>query len=148
MVHNFWAQEISRQDETNLTEVVRSHNLAYVVYTSGSTGQPKGVAVTHSNLTHSTLARIKFYPGQVRSFLLLSSFAFDSSVVGIFWTLYEGGKLVIPDESYYRELSYLTELIQKERISHLLCIPSFYRNLLASEPEKLNDYDKKKGCTS
>ena len=59
-------------------------DLAYLIYTSGSSGRPKGVMVTHANLASSTLARTSYYPGPVGSFLLLSSFAFDSSVAGIF----------------------------------------------------------------
>jgi hypothetical protein len=57
---------------------VTADNLAYVIYTSGSTGRPKGVLVAHQNLVHSTSARTTYYRQPVRSFLLLSSFAFDS----------------------------------------------------------------------
>ena len=71
-------------------------SLAYVIYTSGSTGKPKGVMVSHRNLVHSTHARRLFYDEPVSGFLLLSSFAFDSSVAGIFGTLCQGGTLVLP----------------------------------------------------
>ncbi len=71
-------------------------DLAYVIYTSGSTGRPKGVMVSHRNLVHSTHARSLYYREPVGGFLLLSSFAFDSSVAGLFWTLCRGGRLVLP----------------------------------------------------
>jgi len=77
-----------------------AENLAYVIYTSGSTGKPKGVQITHQNLVHSTNARITYYQEPVTSFLLLSSFAFDSSVAGIFWTLCQGGILYLPRKVY------------------------------------------------
>jgi len=80
-----------------------AENLAYVIYTSGSTGKPKGVQITHQNLVHSTNARITYYQEPVTSFLLLSSFAFDSSVAGIFWTLCQGGILYLPQEGLQRK---------------------------------------------
>ena len=68
-------------------------NLAYLIYTSGSTGKPKGVQITHRNLVHSTHARSLYYGADGGRFLLLSSFSFDSSLVGIFGTLCRGGAL-------------------------------------------------------
>ncbi len=111
---------------------------AYVIYTSGSQGRPKGVVVTHDNLTHSTLARREFYGEPVSSFLLLSSFAFDSSVVGLFWTLADGGKLVLPEPGQEKELHLLSTLIQQHQISHLLTLPGLYGLLCqAGQPEQL-----------
>jgi amino acid adenylation domain-containing protein/thioester reductase-like protein/non-ribosomal peptide synthase protein (TIGR01720 family) len=118
----------------------RSHplDLAYLIYTSGSTGQPKGVAVTHRNAVHSTQARSVEYPDPVRAYLLLSSFAFDSSVAGIFWTLGQGGWLCLPGGEAGKDLALLAELIERYRISHLLALPSLYALLLEQSAEKLN----------
>src|SRR6185436_6994189 len=74
----------------------RPEDLAYLIYTSGSTGRPKGVMVTHANAVHSTSARLVHYTERPRRFALLPSFAFDSSVAGIFWTLAAGGTLLLP----------------------------------------------------
>src|SRR5918993_682949 len=60
-------------EEPILPIPIDGEDLAYVLYTSGSTGQPKGVCVTHNNLVYSTTARFDFYPNQPRSFLLISS---------------------------------------------------------------------------
>jgi amino acid adenylation domain-containing protein len=109
-------------------------DLAYVIYTSGSTGKPKGVPVTHANLAHSTRARLAYYQRPVERYLLLSSFAFDSSVAGIFWTLVSGGTLVLPPENFEKELLTLPELIQRERPSHLLGLPSLWSLLLEHAP--------------
>ncbi len=79
----------------NLAEQISPEQLAYVIYTSGSTGRPKGVQVSHRNLVYSTSARFLYYREFVSGFLLLSSFSFDSSIAGIFWTLCQGGKLVL-----------------------------------------------------
>lgn len=105
-------------------------NLAYVIYTSGSTGKPKGVLVSHRNAVHSTCARFSYYREPVKGFLWLSSFAFDSSVAGLFWTLCQGGRLCLSGEGVHKDPKALAELLARHRISHLLCLPSLYGYLL------------------
>ncbi len=109
---------------------IQPDNLAYVIYTSGSTGTPKGVMVTHQNLVHSTTARINYYPDTIDSFLLLSSFAFDSSLAGIFGTLCQGGKLVLPRQRQEQDASSLVSLIHQHQVTHMLTLPSLYMVLL------------------
>ncbi len=109
---------------------VQPEQMAYLIYTSGSTGQPKGVPISHKNLLHSTLARFSFYPKNLSAFLLLSSFSFDSSIVGIFWTLCAGGKLVLPPRRIEQDMELLSSLIEKHQISHTLLLPSLYSMVL------------------
>jgi len=121
---------IETQSNANPEPAVTPENLAYVIYTSGSTGKPKGVLVTHQNLVHSTTARIHHYQEALTRYLLLSSFAFDSSVAGIFWTLSVGATLVLPSHNFIQDTPGLIQLIQTQSISHLLCLPSLYALLL------------------
>lgn len=116
--------------------VVKENDTAYMIYTSGSTGKPKGVVVTHKNLIHSTCNRAHFYPESPSSFLLLSSFAFDSSIVGIFWTLCTGGKLVLPTYRIEQDLEALGELVRKQLVTHTLLVPSLYTLLLQHIPNQ------------
>ncbi|MGQ0592974.1 MAG: non-ribosomal peptide synthetase family protein [Gammaproteobacteria bacterium] len=117
-------------------EITPAH-LAYVIYTSGSTGKPKGVKITHANAVHSTWARFDYYQEPVGRFLLLPSFAFDSSVAGIFWTLSQGGCLCLPEEDRQRDPVALAAEIAEKGITHLLCLPSFYQLLLEQDERKL-----------
>lgn len=114
----------------NLEQTLHPAQPAYLIYTSGSTGQPKAVEINHSNLSHSTQLRLAFYPTPVRAYLLLSSLAFDSSVAGIFWTLSQGGLLVLPGSGEELALDRLTTLIRQHRVSHGLSLPSLYDALL------------------
>jgi amino acid adenylation domain-containing protein len=118
---------------------VHPGSVAYLIYTSGSTGQPKGVRVTHRGLVNSTLARQTYYRDPLTSFLLLSSFTFDSSLAGIFWTLSAGGTLVLrPDQARW-DLNALPGLASQHKVSHLLCVPSLYQMLLeTSAPQDLS----------
>ncbi|MGC4095735.1 MAG: amino acid adenylation domain-containing protein [Nitrospira sp.] len=116
--------------EGNLDVSISPDQLAYIIYTSGSTGHPKGVAVTHGGLVTSLRARLQYYSDPVSRFLLTFSFAFDGSVTGIFWTLLQGGELVIPSENAHRDPSELAALIEHHRISHVVWVPSLYQAVL------------------
>jgi amino acid adenylation domain-containing protein len=103
-------------------------DLAYVIYTSGSTGKPKGVMVEQRHLVNSIQARNNYYRYNQAKFLLLTSFAFDSSVAGIFGSLSAGWELYLSNST--NDLLELSLLIRQHGISHLLCVPTLYMALL------------------
>lgn len=122
----------------NPQTAVGPKNLAYVIYTSGSTGTPKGVLVTHQNLVHSTTARFRYYKNPVERFLLLSSFSFDSSIVGIFWSLCQGGTLCLPEQNEEKDVQQIARRIEAYQATHLLALPSLYQILLEeTDPAQL-----------
>ncbi len=124
------------------TGVERSpDDVAYVIFTSGSTGEPKPVAITHGQLSHSTKARPRFYgdpasddDGVQFRFLMVSSPSFDSSIAGLFWTLAEGGTLVLPDDHSVHDVEALARLLIDGRITHTLMVPTLYQGVLDSLP--------------
>jgi amino acid adenylation domain-containing protein len=120
----------SGAEDDNLALSVSPDQLAYIIYTSGSTGRPKGVAVTHRSVVTSFHARLQAYPESVSRFLLTFSLAFDGSVTGIFWTLLQGGELIIPSETAHRDPTELAWLIEHHRISHIVWVPSLYHAVL------------------
>ena len=130
---------ISREATTAPGSQVTADDLAYIIYTSGSTGVPKGVMVSHRNLVHSTTARLNYYPEEFSAFLLLSSFSFDSSLVGIFWSLCAGKTLLLPQQEQEKDVAAIASLINRHAVSHLLCVPSLYDLLLTyALPEQLS----------
>ena len=122
-----------------LNSSVRPDNLVYLIYTSGSTGRPKGVQITHANLVHSTRARSLYYGADAGRFLLLSSFSFDSSLAGIFGTLCQGGTLVMTPGPVQSNLMRLAGLVERHKITHLLCVPSLYSLLLEQAKDEQLD---------
>src|SRR6266545_1910172 len=88
---------------TELVPVHRPEDLCYVVYTSGSTGIPKGVAVEHRGVANMTvqLARLfQVQPG-VRM-LQFASWAWDAAVCEILVTLAAGATLVLAPDTARR----------------------------------------------
>lgn len=131
-------ESIAKEGSENLDRPVSSENLAYIIFTSGSTGQPKGVLITHGNLSHSVAARLAHYPQLVKNFLLTFSFAFDGSVAGIFWALTSGGALTLPEEGSHQDPAELARIIERTKVSHTICLPSVYSLILENaEPEDL-----------
>ncbi|HVU35199.1 MAG TPA: MupA/Atu3671 family FMN-dependent luciferase-like monooxygenase [Opitutaceae bacterium] len=70
-------------------------NLAYVLYTSGSTGNPKGVMVTHRNVVNFFAGMDRVLGSEPGVWLALTSISFDISVLELFWTLTRGFKVVL-----------------------------------------------------
>ncbi|WP_214509335.1 non-ribosomal peptide synthetase [Pseudomonas brassicacearum] len=133
-------QAMSAVPPQNEPQVARDQP-AYLIYTSGSTGQPKGVLISHANALHSLAARLAGYPHPVQRFLLLSSFAFDSSIAGLFWSLAQGGCLHLASETEQKDPLQLARLIRTHTVSHLLALPSLYALLLdelGDSPSPLN----------
>jgi amino acid adenylation domain-containing protein len=87
--------EIANASPANPQRSVRSEDLAYVMYTSGSTGQPKGVCVPHRGVVRLVKDNtyLDFSPTQV--WLQLAPIAFDASTLEIWGSLLNGAKLVL-----------------------------------------------------
>jgi amino acid adenylation domain-containing protein len=128
-LENHWSKAVKMPGHAPESGVGGS-NLAYLIYTSGSTGKPKGVMISHANAVQSTETRANYYVATPERFLLLSSFSFDSSVAGIFWTLSTGGELWLTPEGTQQNAGRITEFIRHGSITHVLALPSLYKAVL------------------
>ncbi|MEM1332403.1 MAG: amino acid adenylation domain-containing protein [Actinomycetota bacterium] len=103
---------------------------AYVIFTSGSTGRPRGVEVRHGQLAASTAARDVWFSGSPDRFLVTSSAGFDSSIVGLWWTLATGGTVLLPSDEDVHDVDRLADVIATEAVTHTLMVPSLWAALL------------------
>lgn len=91
--------ELDSYPETNLSRTVSPENLAYVMYTSGSTGLPKGAMILHRGLVNYLIWATSAYrvePG--RTAPVHSSVAFDLTVTSLFVPLMAGGVVELLEE--------------------------------------------------
>ncbi|WP_448649233.1 amino acid adenylation domain-containing protein [Pseudomonas corrugata] len=107
---------------------VAASDLAYVLYTSGSTGQPKGVMNEHGALMNRLYWMQDAFPiGPNDRVLQKTPYSFDVSVWEFFWPLITGATLVVARPDGHRDPAYLSQLIQQEQVTTLHFVPSMLR---------------------
>ena len=102
---------------------------AYVMYTSGSTGLPKGVPISHRAATQALLAHNVHIP-KFKRFLQFASPTFDVSVFEIFFPLFRGSTLICSDRE--RLLSDLPKAINELDIDAVELTPTVAGTLVQS----------------
>ena len=97
---------------------ISNDHLAYVIYTSGSTGQPKGVEVTHANLSHLVAWHLRaFRLTSADRVAFLSGIGFDAAVWDLWPALATGATLCLPNESTRFSAEALRDWLVAERIT-------------------------------
>jgi mycobactin phenyloxazoline synthetase len=105
--------------------------LAYVLFTSGSTGEPKGVEVTHdASMNTVEFVGRHFEIGPSDRCLALSTLEGDISVMDIFVTLRTGGSIVVVDEAQRRDPDAWARLIEAHRVTVLHFMPGWLEMLV------------------
>lgn len=112
------AAALAAEDETNLAERPAPADLVYVVYTSGSTGVPKGAQIEHRNLVN----RMLWQPGflgltDADAILYKTPLSFDVGVNELVLPLVAGARLVVAPPAAAADLELLRDLVRDERVT-------------------------------
>ncbi|PHM75033.1 non-ribosomal peptide synthetase [Xenorhabdus kozodoii] len=125
---------IARQDDGNLAPTqlgLISRHLAYVLYTSGSTGLPKGVMNEHRGVVNRLLWAQETYQLTPQDRVLQKTpFSFDVSVWEFFLPLMFGAQLVIARPGGHKEPHYLLAEIENRHITTIHFVPSMLQSFL------------------
>ncbi|NEN81312.1 non-ribosomal peptide synthase/polyketide synthase [Paenibacillus elgii] len=125
------------QDGTNLEAAAGPQHLAYVLYTSGSTGAPKGVMVEHRSVVNMLTQLENEYPmlpGD--AFLLKTTYTFDISVPELFGWFFGKGRLVILRQGLEKDPAAIEQVIEDQGITHMNVVPSMFSAMLSYAREK------------
>ncbi|MEV1002395.1 amino acid adenylation domain-containing protein [Nonomuraea sp. NPDC050202] len=126
------ADRLAAGPRADLPEV-RSEDLAYVTYTSGSTGAPKGVEVTHGGLAAlvaGMISALRLGPADVQP--AVAPLSFDASASELWSVLAAGGTSVVVDRATATDGHALAELITTSGATVIDLVPTAYRMLIAA----------------
>ena len=149
-----WAEFVETQGPTPLvrpTSLVSfnpAEDLAAILYTSGTTGRPKGAMLTHRNLVsniRSTLQAMHVQPGEERFLVILPLFHAFAAMACMFLPLMSGSTMV--PLSRFDPL-HVAKMIAAERITLFMGVPSMYVALLRLPDAVVPHFETLKFCVS
>lgn len=112
------------------------NDLAYVMYTSGSTGEPKGVMIEHAAVVNTILdINARFNVGPTDRVLATSAFGFDLSVYDMFGLWAAGGSVVIPNPDGARQASHWAQLVCRNKVTIWNSVPASLEMLLNQQAD-------------
>ena len=134
---------ILKQSEENLNSRTSAASLAYTMYTSGSTGMPKGVMVMHVNLSHYVQdLQVPLGVTSEDVYLHTASISFSSSVRQLMVPLAQGATVAIATHEQRTNPLALFDLIKQRGVTIMDIVPSFWRDcnqaLDSLEPQSRN----------
>jgi mycobactin phenyloxazoline synthetase len=114
-------------------------DVAYVLFTSGSTGEPKGVEVSHDAAMNTVeFINAHFEIGPADRCLALSTLECDISVLDIFGMLRAGGSIVVVDEEQRRNPDAWARMIGEHGVTVLHWLPGWLEMLVAVDSDRIS----------
>ncbi|MCH9811765.1 AMP-binding protein, partial [bacterium] len=112
---------------------------AYIIYTSGTAGMPKGITISHHSLLYAAKSFASLFPYPSCA-LMSSSISFDPSILTIIHALSTGGSVCLY-ENMKNTINYneVTSLITRYKVNFIISTPSYYQQLLTESKSKKLD---------
>ncbi|CAF1391505.1 unnamed protein product [Adineta steineri] len=119
-------------DINRLSDVlVTCEDIAYLVFTSGSTGMPKGAQIRHRNLTAciDSLVYINLFSNK-DTMIQMASCSYDVHVQEIIGALTVGAGIIMLHPEGNMDIEYVINVLNKKEISYLQSVPAYINNML------------------
>ncbi|WP_229736225.1 AMP-binding protein, partial [Kroppenstedtia guangzhouensis] len=114
-----------------------ARDLCYILYTSGSTGQPKGVMTTHQNVVRTVINNGYLEVTPEDRVLQLSNYAFDGSTFDIYGALLSGATLVLISRDTVSDGLGLSRVLKEERITVSFMTTALFNTLVDVDGQAL-----------
>ena len=131
--------EIGEGKKTNPCMGMDENDLAAILYTSGSTGLPKGVMLTHKNIVVGALS-VSTYLHNTRDDIILSllPFSFDYGLNQLMTAFRAGAKVIL--KAYNMFVNDIVDIIIREKVTGLAAIPTMWMQLLQAKNISSSDF--------
>jgi mycobactin phenyloxazoline synthetase len=124
------ALRVGRRETEFTLPAVDPADLAYILFTSGSTGEPKGVEMSHDAAMNTVeFINAHFDIGPADRCLALSTLECDLSVLDVFGMLGAGGSIVVVDEEHRRDPDVWARLVERHGVTVLHFMPGWLEML-------------------
>ncbi|MCY8907532.1 amino acid adenylation domain-containing protein [Bacillus atrophaeus] len=132
-----YIDDTSRFEESGADpdEAVEPDDPAYIMYTSGTTGKPKGNITTHANIQRVVKQTNYIALSERDTILSLSNYAFDGFTFDLYAALLNGGRLVIAEQETILNTDRLMALIRDENISVMFVTTALFNLLVDAGQE-------------
>lgn len=119
-------------DESVYTDLKYSTILCNISYTSGTSGSPKGVMISHTGIINHVNWRIREYnyTADDRTLIMVSN-TMDGFAAILFTSLFSGGTLVLLPNHKRKDFSFVNYTIEKYKITNFCIVPSMLQGLIS-----------------
>ncbi|KAF8856698.1 putative hybrid NRPS/PKS enzyme [Acephala macrosclerotiorum] len=115
---------LSLSTSRRINNYAKPESIAVHIFTSGTTGIPKGISLTNAGLVHQIEISTQIFNIGAETILQQTAYSFDMHIWQVFWALGNGGKLVIAPKDARGDSGAILDLIANEAISLVTATPS------------------------